>query len=61
MYLGYQCDQIFWNFATSVFFLKFFGTFLKIYLAFAKINVLWQVVYAIGQIFFVANGQTWIK
>ena len=36
-----------------------FGTFKIVYLVFGKIlNLLWQIAYAIGQMFININGQT---
>ena len=50
-----QCDQIWQNF-------KVFGKTLVVYLIFDKmLNLLWQILYPIGQIFIHVNGQIFDK
>ena len=45
-----QCDQIWRNF-------KSFGNFLTVYFEFGiLLNLSWQILYVIGQIFIDANG-----
>ena len=56
-----QCDQIWQNCAIWQNF-KVCGSFLRVQLVFSKImNLLWQTIFAFGEIFMVSNGQIFQK
>ena len=53
-----QCDQTWRNFTALAKFKKVFWQLLKLYLLFGKtLNLLWQIFYAIGQIYIPINGK----
>ena len=57
-----QCDQIFAIFHDFGQILKVFGTFVRVYLVFGKIvNLFWQIIYDIEQIFTVIGKRSNIE
>ena len=52
-----QWDQIWGNFAPVVIFLDSLAIFREMFSIWQNMNILWSVIYAIGQTFIVVNGQ----